>query len=353
MRIAVTGATGNVGTAVVRRLVAEDHEVVGLARRIPTTGVHADRVEWRSVDLSTDCVEELEGSLRGCDAVVHLVWGFQPSHDVAYLERLGVGGTEQVLQAAYAAGVRHVVHQSSIGAYAPRRTDSPVDESWPTTGIRSSPYSRHKVAAERVLDRFLEGRTDLAVARLRPGIIGQRSAGSSMLRYFLPGLVPASALKAVPVLPLDRRLEIPMVHADDVADAVARVVSTTAEGAFNLASGPPVTVEDIAAALGARHLQVPAPVVRAAVSLSWHARLQQVDPGWVDLAYQVPLLDASRASSELGWQPLHDPLSTLGEVVAGMAAADADDTEAMRPRSLRDNVRRTLSHGPVARRRRA
>ena len=90
--------------------------------------------------------------MRGADAVVHLAWGFQPSHREDYLQELGVGGTRRVVEAATAAGVEHLVHMSSVGAYSPKRDDEPVDESWPTGGVRTSMYSRHKSAAERLLD---------------------------------------------------------------------------------------------------------------------------------------------------------------------------------------------------------
>ena len=94
----------------------------------------------------------LRDAFAGADAVVHLAWGFQPSHDLAYLEELGVGGTRRVLEAVTAASVPHLVHMSSLGAYSPRQGDHPVDESWARDGVPTSPYSQHKAAAERLLD---------------------------------------------------------------------------------------------------------------------------------------------------------------------------------------------------------
>jgi nucleoside-diphosphate-sugar epimerase len=347
MRVAVTGATGNVGSAVVRRLHAGGHDVVGVVRRPPE---HADGVVWVPADLSQDCHEELVDAFRGADAVVHLVWGFQPTHRIDYLEALGVGGTSRVLDALADAGVPHLVHQSSIGAYSPRQDDRPVGEDWPTDGIAASPYSRHKAAAERLLDAF-EDQHDVVVTRTRPGIIGQRSAGSAQLRYFLPAVVPAAALRHVPLLPLDRRITMQVVHADDVADAIVRAVEGTVPGAFNLVAEPVLSRDDIAAALGARPLHVPFPLLRAAADLSWRAHLQPVDAGWVDMAYGAPVLDAGRARRELGWTPAHDAPQVLGEMLDGLASAAYDDTPVLRPRSVVNSLLRAVRRGPVSQRR--
>jgi UDP-glucose 4-epimerase len=348
MRIVITGATGNVGSAVVRRLIAEGgHELVGLARRVPGTGAPASDITWASVDLSDDsCGRALERAVDGADAVVHLAWAFQPSHDLRYLEALGVGGTRRVLDAMSTTGVPHLVHMSSIGTYSPKRDNTPVDETWPTDGVRTSRYSVHKAAAERLLDAF-EHPDGAVVSRMRPGIVGQRSAGSALLRYGLPGFVPSGVLDHVWVLPLDPRLVVPMVHADDVADAVARELHQKVGGAFNLAAEPPVTAEDIAGALGARLLDVPAALVRVAMSAAWHAHLQQIDTGWLDLAYAVPLLDTSRARRELDWNPTIDGLDVLREVVSGMRRGDADGTAVLRPRSVAGALRDAVSSGGV------
>lgn len=341
MRIVITGATGNIGTATRRRLVAE-HSVTGLARRVPAEG------PWRSVDLTTDsCLPVLRQAIEDADAVIHLAWGFQPSHDLRYLVELGVGGTRRVLRAASEAGVPHLVHMSSIGAYAPRYDDQPVDESWPHDGVPSARYSRHKVAAEQLLDDHdASGRSPM-VTRIRPTLVGQREAGSELLRYTLPAVVPARALGMVPVLPLDRRLRVSLVHADDVADALARVVEQRAGGAFNLSTEPPVTAEVIAEELGARLVHVPSQVLRPALAAAWQLRLQQVDTGWLDMAYSLPLLDATRARTELGWQPTHSARGVLREVLAGMREKAFNDTPVMRRRTVPGALLDAVRRGPV------
>lgn len=348
MRIAITGASGNVGTALVHRLHEAGHELVGVVRRPPDD----DRVTWHAADLTTDAGEEtLRAAFAGADAVVHLAWGFQPSHREGYLRELGVGGTGRVAAAVLEQRVPHLVHLSSVGAYSPRQGVAPVDETYPTHGIPSSPYSRHKVAAERLLDDVEREQDTCTITRMRPGIIGQRQAGSALLRYGVPALVPAALVRAVPLLPLDRAIVVPMVHADDVAAAIAAALEERVPGAFNLAAGT-VSPDDIADALGARHVHVPAGILRAMVSAGWHLRLQQVDPGWLDLARLVPALDAGRAARELGWLPERTARAVLDEVVEGIASADSGATPVLRVRSVPRELARLLDGGPVSSRRR-
>ena len=353
MRIVITGASGNVGSALVRRL-AEDggHELVGVVRRPPGNDVSFPPMRWSAIDLTDDAdTEGLHAACEGADAVVHLAWGFQPSHREDHLRELGVGGTGRVIDAVVATGVPHLVHMSSVGAYSPKEDDAPVDESWPTGGIATSMYSRHKAAAERLLDELEIDVPDVVVTRVRPGIVGQRAAGSALLRYGLPALVPAGLLRHVPVVPIDAGLVIPMVHADDVADAIARILEARAPGAFNLAAEPPVTAEDVADALGARLVHVPSGAVRAAVSASWHARVQPLDPGWIDMGYAVPLLDTTRARTELGWAPATDATAVLAETLAGMQDSAWSGSAVLRPRTVAGGLLRALRRGPVSIRR--
>ena len=352
MRVVVTGASGNVGTALLRRLAASDHGLVAVARRPPPPAAPYDRAHWLSADLSEPgSAVVLAEAVRGADVVVHLAWGFQPSHDVGYLERLGVGGTQRVAQAVREAGVPHLVHMSSVGAYSAKRDDEPVDETWPTGGMATSAYSTHKAAAERLLDEF-EGRPGApVVTRMRPGLIGQAAAGSELLRYGLPPAVPATLLRHLALLPLDPRLAVPVVHSEDVADAIVHAVEQRAPGAFNLAVDPPVTAAMGAQALGARLVPVPAKALSLLAQASWYAHLQPVDRGWVDMAYGVPLLDCSRARQVLGWQPGHDAVQVLRETVEGLRGPLSGDSPVLRPRRVAGELARWLRHGRVSERR--
>lgn len=122
MRVAVVGATGNAGTAVLRALrnTPEVTEVLGIARRMPDTSVEPyDACEWEAIDIAAASSEQqalasLQRAFAGADALVHLAWLIQPNDHRELLRRVNVEGTRRVLLAAARAQVPHVVVASSI-----------------------------------------------------------------------------------------------------------------------------------------------------------------------------------------------------------------------------------------------
>jgi UDP-glucose 4-epimerase len=328
--VAVTGATGNVGTALLRRLTAPSAgvaEIRGLARREPPDIAPYGGVRWFSADLGEPAGEEMLAEfMDGVDAVVHLAWALQPGHHPEDLHRVNVEGSQRVVRAAAAAGVQHVVHMSSIGAYAPGAVGQKVTEDWPTTGIPSAQYSRDKSEAERVV-RQIALRHDLVLTVVRPTLVLQPEAGSEIGRYFLGPLVygaarllPAVVARLLP-LPLPA-LALSFVHADDVADALERMLDRRAAGPFNLAAEPLLDASGLARALGAIRVPVPALAVRAAVQAAFSAHLVPTEPGWVDIGTRAPALDTTRARRLLDWAPVHRGDEVLARFVAALGRGE-------------------------------
>jgi UDP-glucose 4-epimerase len=331
MRVVITGATGNVGTSVLTALARDPEvtEIVGLARRLP--GIDGGRVRWVAADVAETPLAPI---FSGADAVVHLAWAIQPSHDEAAMERVNVLGSERVFGAAAEAGVKALVHASSVGVYSPGPKEEAVDESWATDGIPTSAYSRHKVRVERSLDDFAAG-SRMRVVRLRPGLIFKREAASEIRRFFLGPLLPNFLVRPrlIPFVPDVPGLRFQAVHADDVGEAYRRAVVGAAAGAFNIAAPPPIAPPELASLLHARRLRIPGKALRAAASLTWHAHLQPADAGWIDLALNAPLMDVSRARLELGWEPRQSSLDALGELLLGLRDGAGGETPPLDPQA--------------------
>ncbi len=181
MKVVVTGATGNLGSASVAALSSAGHDVVGVARRSPMAtggarGVgHLARARSSRDDLA---------AVVDADAVVHLAWRFQPTRDPEVTWQTNAVGTHRLLDAVTAAGTSAVVCASSIAAYSPMTDDQPVDESWPTDGTSAAAYCREKAYVERLLDAFEQRSPAARVVRLRPAFVFQRVAASEQRRIF-------------------------------------------------------------------------------------------------------------------------------------------------------------------------
>lgn len=331
MRVVVTGATGNVGTSLVASLLADPEvdEVVGIARRLPdqrTPGVH-----HVAADVAED---DLVPHLHGADAVVHLAWLFQPTHDPLLTWKANVGGSMRVFDAVAAAGVPALVHASSVGAYSPGPGET-VGESWPTDSTPTAGYGREKAYVERVLDTFEARHPDIRVVRLRPGFIFKRAAATSQRRIFLGPFMPGALARPglLPALPLPPELRFQALHSEDAAEAYRLAVHADVRGAFNIAAEPVLGGREIAEVLGARYVPVPRAVVRAALAAAWHARLVPADPKLLDLVLGLPLLDTARAHSELGWKPRWSGTKALREMVEGLASGAGGPTPPLAPDS--------------------
>jgi len=333
MRVVVMGASGNAGTSVLEALAHEDQvdEVVGVARRIPEATF--PKVRWRSADIS-DPNTDLAGLMRGADCVVHLAWLIQPSRDESITHATNVEGSQRVFEAAAKAGVPAIVYASSVGAYAPGPKDGAVDESWPTTGIPSSFYARHKAAVERILDSFEAANPEIRVVRLRPGLIFKRDAATGIRRLFAGPFLPSALVRRelIGVIPRHPRLVFQAVHSLDVGEAYRlAVVNGDARGAYNVAADPILDPQELGRILGARTVPVPAKLLRAAADLTWRLRLQPTSPGWLDMGLAVPVMDTSRARNELGWTPRHSAADALLELIDGMRAGAGVATPPLSP----------------------
>ncbi len=335
MRVAVTGASGNLGTSVLKALadVPEVESVVGVARRRPS--VDFPKVTWATANVAHD---DLMPAFEGVDAVVHLAWAIQPSRDEALLQSVNVDGSRRVLEAAAACGAGAFVHASSVGAYAaiPRsEAERRVDESYPASGIDTSIYSRQKAEVESALDEFERGENAMRVVRMRPALIFKREAGAEIRRLFCGPFFPNAVLRKwrPPVVPVPSGLRMQCVHADDVGRAFAQAVIRDVHGAFNVAAEPQLSAADLARIVGGRPVEVSPRALRALAYASWRARLQPTPPGWLDLAMGAPGMDASRARAELGWEPRKNATDTLCELIEGLADGAGAPTPPLDPQA--------------------
>lgn len=284
-RIGVTGATGFLGSHLVRELAARGAHVVGVVRS-PEKGrwlTEAHGAELRQADLLDPAA--LTEALRGLDAVVsNASLSLRSLADAggdwdAFLD-VERTGTTHVIDAALAADVPRFVHVSSVAVYRLRRPRCAIREDHPRRSTRPGfdlghlatrpEYAAGKALAERLVWAAVERGLEPTI--LRPGpVYGSRDP--KLTQRYLRAM--EQAVRAVPTL------RLPHVHAADVAIAAAGALANddSIGRAYNV-TGAPVSLFEVARTLkrlrGSGPVLVPVPVP---LSVGWDNRAAERDLG--------------------------------------------------------------------------
>jgi UDP-glucose 4-epimerase len=291
MRIAITGAAGDFGTAILRALAADERadELIGLdlaPLRIEHPKLRAEVSDVRS--------ERLAELFEGCDAVIHLAFILIPGRDVGEAHSINQDGTENVLARAAAGGVRRLVVASSLSAHgAPQKGQPPVDERTAPEADRDHFYFREKAEVEAMLDRWQAANPERppVITRLRPGFVYGPDFSNPALEMM------GTRLAVVP----DDDGRTQLVHQDDLARAFCEAAFRDVPGAFLLVTEDSIALEDLAELSGGRVLRVPKRAARAALDAAHALRLSPISGDWAVSGDRVGRLGAARGA--LGFEP--------------------------------------------------
>ena len=304
MTVLITGATGQVGNAIARRLADDGVEVRALVRSPERANVLPAGVEAVFGDVTE--APSLRTALDGCATVYHAA-GIpeQWRRDVDEFTRVNVDGTRNVVEAALATGVERFVYTSTddvlVGAPGALFDESVVN---PNPG--PTPYQRSKQEADRIVVAGLD--RGLPAVFLHPsGLYGP----APFLVKGLNDLLMQLAKRKTPAL-LPGAMAV--AYSEDVADGHVRAAAQAEVGARYLLSESYQSLTDIARAVaavepGAKVPRVmPLPVARA-VSVAGE-RVARVTgrPPMIPRSVLQFLVRGSRASgerarTELGWTP--------------------------------------------------
>lgn len=213
MRVLVTGGTGFIGSAVVRRLRARGDEVVVLARR-PGSGAAAALAATGAKIVAGDLLETgaCRAAVDGCGAVVHCAGRPGPATR-SLLTRLHVDATRSVIEAARAGGVRRVVNIASQAVLFGGEDLINASDATPYPARYIDPYSETKAAGER-LALAASGIGGLEVLSLRPAVVWGRGD-----RTVLPIMLKLARGLGIPACGPGTNIEA-TTHIENLADAV-------------------------------------------------------------------------------------------------------------------------------------
>ena len=301
MKVLVAGATGALGRQLVPRLVASGHEVVGMTRSeskrdaVRALGGTPAVTDALDPDDVARAVAEAEP-----EAIVHQLTALSGSIDMRHFDRdfaptnrLRTEGTDHLLAAGRAVGVRRFVVQSYAGwPYA--RSGGPVKTEDDSLDPAPVDAMRETVDAVRHLEQAVTG------ADWTEGIVLRYGGFYGPGTYFSPDGEYAELIRKrkFPVVG-DGAGVWSFIHVEDAADATVDALERGRRGIYNVVDDEPAPVADwlpaAAAALGAKP---PRRVPR------WLGRLFAGEAAAVMMT-EVRGASNGKAKSELGWQPRH------------------------------------------------
>lgn len=192
-RIFVTGASGFIGTSLIRQLLASGYRVRGMSRKSPVfppgyTGSKEElwnhpNFEFFQGDISD--LDSLRRGIDGCDYVIHLAgYAKNYSRDPSAFYKINLDGMKNVFTASKEKGIKKIVWTSSIVTFGPTRKGEVADESTPRiTDKYLTEYEKSKSLAEKEAKKWLDGGLPLVIVNpTRVFGPGQLSEGNALTR---------------------------------------------------------------------------------------------------------------------------------------------------------------------------
>jgi UDP-glucose 4-epimerase len=296
VRYLITGGSGYIGSRLVDGLVDSektDHVVIADVR---PPAAFRPKTEFRKLDVRDRAgARELLAAERP-DALVHLAFHLDSIHDEAAMYDVDVNGTQNILDAASAAGVQQVLVTSSTTAYG-AFPDNPVPltEDDPVRGSPSFPYARHKAEADRLCQLWAAQHPERVMTIVRPCIVFGPRVDNSLVRLWLKA--PFAADVGLPDPPIQ------FVHEDDVMDALVALLEGAHAGAYNVVGDGMMSVRECGEMIGLRRRRVPLALFRGFADLMWRLRLAEAPGGSVDFSIYPWVTSNQRLKDATGWQP--------------------------------------------------
>ena len=293
MNIAVTGAAGQLGTVVLRRLAVERGVKALRSLDLRPPAVASGKLEHVRADVRDP---DFARFLDGCDVLVHLAFIVTGGPPRPVFDAINIAGSKNVIEAAVRCGIKQIVYTSSVAAYGVvHGHPQPIVEETPRVHQPSFPYSAAKWEVEAWLDDFEPRHADVAITRLRPSIV----IGAPTVHAH-GAMLGRRAIVDVPA-------PLPLVWDEDVAEAVALAIRKRARGAFNVTAEPAMTGRELAAACDLRLVRVPKAIISGLAQLGALAQKlglsEALDPAWLRLTDVGMAMSAEKARRELGWKP--------------------------------------------------
>jgi UDP-glucose 4-epimerase len=304
MRYVITGGSGYIGSRLVDLLSRrEDTEQIAICDVAPPRDFRP-KTRFEKLDVrDREGVRALLERERP-DALVHLAFILNPSHDEELMYDVDVNGTHNVLEAAAAAGTPHVLMTSSSTAYG-AFADNPelLTEDDPVRGIPTFSYARDKTESDRIGQLWAARHPDRVMTIVRPCIVFGPNVDNYLVRLW------TKQPFAVDVGNIDRAIQF--VHEDDVVEAISGLLLGRHAGAFNVAPDDTMTLRECSDLLGTPIRKMPLWLYRRMARVMWALRASEAPPGQIEFALHPWLVANDKLKQTVGWSPRHTSRETF------------------------------------------
>ena len=308
MKYLITGGSGYIGGRLIELLTRQDDaEVLNLDIRPPS--IPRPRTRFIRMDVRDRGMRALVEA-ETPDALVHLAFVLNPIRDEHAMYDIDVNGTQNVLDAASAAGTPQLLVASSTTAYG-AWPDNPVPltEEDPVRGMPGYEYARDKTEIDRLCQLWAAQHPDRTMTIVRPTIVFGPNVDNYIVRFWTTS----------PFFPLldGNDPDWQFVHEEDVVYAISRLVSERRGGIFNLTADGTIKLSEAARLAGLKTRRMPTKVYRRIATAAWRMRLPRVEapPGQIDFILYPWIASNEKLKAELGWTPRYTSRETFVETM--------------------------------------
>ncbi|MDX9999797.1 MAG: NAD-dependent epimerase/dehydratase family protein [Polyangia bacterium] len=309
--VALTGAHGQLGSELIRRLEADRryYKVVAFDLRKPDFPL--EKTQFHKIDLTLPNADgHLAAILRSerVDTLVHLAFLSDFTHRSSWAHELESIGSMHVLNACSESQVGRFVMWSQGMCYGANpnnpaylREDHPLEAA---SGPNDT-FFADKIDAEHQVRQFAQERPEVTVTVLRMAPVLSAQSSNVISRMLTSRTIPV-------LLGYDPLMQF--LHPSDASSALKQVIDHEHPGVFNIASNGVLPLRTVIGLLGRLPLPVPASVASRLGHFLWMGQVVDVPPSFLSFLRYPCVLDTDKARFELGFEPEHDIHGILAEL---------------------------------------
>lgn len=291
--IAITGASGYLGTQLLKRITQEPAVERVIAIDVKEPSLALPKVTFIHHDVRQPLIKIFADNK--IDTAIHLAFVVLPIHDVAKAEEINIGGSKNFLAACAAADVKQVYYMGSNTEYGTHADNPPLfREDMPLRPNPDYSYACDKARVDRLFQDFAEKNPDICVTigRTAP-VTGPCGEACGLTALFLPVMV-----KALGKNPLWQ-----FIHEDDLVELTVLLLKNEKAGIYNLAGDGALPYYQMIKKMGKPSIALPSWLLYRGIQISWKLHLQsRSQAGGIGMLQYPIILDNTKVKNATGYK---------------------------------------------------